>query len=294
MHSIEIPEIKTTMYLPSSLSECDERQYIAMCELIFWLQTGEINYFDLRVQAVYKLLNLQPSKKKLLRIDEECKWGNVYQISELIDDFFDTVDGQRVIRMDYAVNPMNKIKPLWKSYYGPEGAFSNVTFGEYVDGLRLFLQFSKTGDTKLLYLLAAVFYRRRKFIGKYNTGDIRKPYNSHLIEKTSKVLRYAPIGFIYGFYLYFASFQKFITGAVVPWGGKELDFSILFDSAGNDEEEAVPGIGMDGLAFSLAESGEFGNVESVRKTNLWEVLVRLYDLRKRDLDNKAKEKKSSK
>jgi len=292
MHTIDIPEANKSLYLPHSLAECDAAQYIEMCELIFRYQVGALTYSDLKVQAIYKLLNLQPSKKELLIVDEEAKWGNVYTLAQLIDTFFDDVDGQKVIKLEFTHTPVSLYRPLWRGYHGPRDSFMNVTFGEYLDGLRLFLDFAATGNTNLLYLLAAVFYRKAKLAQLFPklNGDIREPYNSHTIEERAQVFKHGPIGFVYGFYLQFASFQKYITGAVIPWGGRELDLSILFEAGSGDQLEAVPGIGMDSLAFALAESGEFGNLEAVRKTNLWEILIRLYDLKKKDLDYKLNDK----
>jgi hypothetical protein len=296
MHTIEIPEEKLLLYIPSNLGECDEQQYIDMCELIYLFQSGQISYEDMRVMAVYRLLNLEPSKKELLIPDQENKLSNVYQISLLVDNFFEDKEGKKIIKQDYTRNPVPAFRPLWVHYYGPADTFTNITFGEYTDGLRLFMEFSATGNLQLLYLLAAVFYRKkkwfhwvRKHLNNYN-GDIREPYNSDILEARAHTFKVMPIGFIYGVYLYFASFQKFITSATVPWAGRELDFSVLFDDGTSDTMEAVPGIGMDSLVFSLAESSRFGSMEGVRSAKLWEVLILLYDLRKQDLDYKLNDK----
>jgi hypothetical protein len=297
MHSIEIPEARLMLYMPNDLSECNAQQYMDMCELIYRYQCGQLPFDDLRTQAAYKLLNLTPGRKPLLIVDEEAKWSNLWQVSHLIDNFFDDVEGSKVIRQDYTDNPIPTITPLWKTYYGPSDGFMNVTFGEYTDALRLFLDYSTTGNVSLLYLLAAVFYRRKKSfhwlkkgLSNYD-GDIREAYNPNIIEKRARLMESAPIGFVYGFYLLFASFQKYLTTAVIQWGANELDFSILFDGGDNDDKmEAVPGIGMDQLAFAVAESGQFGDIKAVRRTNLWDVLVLMYSLRKKDLDYKLNEK----
>ena len=282
------------------MSECDKIQYMDMCELIFRFQAGELSYFDLRAQAVYKLLNMEQSKKKLLIVDEEAKWSNVYQLSLLIDSFFEDQDGRKVIKQEYIHNPVPSFMPLWKTYYGPADSFMNVTFGEYRDGLRLFLDFSVTGNTNLLYILAAIFYRPKKKFHYFKKGlpgydgDIREPYNSKTVDTRAEGLKYAPVGFVYGFFLFFASFQKYLSTALIPWGGKELDLSILFTSDGDTRLEAVPGLGMDSVAFALAESGEFGNMEGVNNANMWEVMVRLYDSKKKDLDYKLNDKTKTK
>jgi hypothetical protein len=300
MHTIEIPETKLRRYIPSDLSECDAQQYMDMCELIFLFQNQSITYDELRTHAAYKLMNMKPSKAT---DQEEEKFSNIYLISELIDDFFEEDEnGLKTIKQYYIHNPVPSFKPLWKTYYGPSDSFMNMTFGEYTDALRLFHDFHATGDMDMLKLLTALFYRPKKsflFIKKrlenYN-GDIREPYNSHNLEARAKVFNYAPIGFVYGFYLLFASFQKYLIDAKIMWSGKEIDFSILFESASGENETPsteTPGIGMDSIAFSIAESGAFGTIEEVRKADFWQIMVRMYDLRRTDLERQKQEKNAT-
>jgi hypothetical protein len=291
MHIVEIPEANLKRYIPSDLSECDQSQYIAMCELIFHFQNQEINYDEFRTHAAYKLMNMKTSK--LQAINQEEKFVNIYQISELIDSFFDDEKGLKTIKQYYIHNPVPSFKPIWNRFYGPSDSFMNMTFGEYRDGLRLFHDFHATGDMNILTLLTALFYRPKKSfhwvkknLTNYN-GDIRESYNSNTLETRSKGFKTAPLGFIYGFYLFFASFQKYLIDAKIMWGGQEIDFSILFESSNTDDEiqsGTTPGIGMDSIAFSMAESGTFGNINEVDNTNFWQIMVRMYDLRRTDLE----------
>lgn len=300
MHVIEVPESKLKRYIPADLSECDKQQYMDMCELIFHFQNQSITYDELRTHAAYKLMNMKPSKAT---DQDEEKFSNIYLISELIDDFFEEDEnGIKTIKQYYIHNPVPSFRSLWKTYYGPSDSFMNMTFGEYTDALRLFHDFHATGDMEILKLLTALFYRPKKsfiFIKKrlenYN-GDIREPYNSHNLEARAKVLQHAPIGFVYGFYLLFASFQKYLIDAKIMWSGKEIDFSILFESFRGDEEPSsteTPGIGMDAIAFSIAESGAFGTIEEVRKADFWQIMVRMYDLRRTDLERQKQEKNAT-
>jgi hypothetical protein len=302
MHIIESPESNLKRYIPSDLSECDQQQYMDLCELIFYFQNQQITYDEFRTHAVYKLMNMVPAKKE--SDDDESKFANIYRISELIDDFFETdSEGLKTIKQYYIHNPMPSFRPLFKTLYGPSDSFMNMTFGEYTDALRLFLDFHATGDMELLKLLTALFYRPKKsflFIQKRLSsydGDIREPYNSKLLEINAEELKHAPIGFVYGFYLLFASFQKYLIDAKITWGGKEIDFSILFESSKEESNEPessdIPGIGMDSIAFSIAESGTFGNIEQVRNTNFWDIMVRMYDLRRTDLERQKHEKNAT-
>lgn len=293
MHSIEIPESKLKRYVPSDLSECDSEQYIAMSQLIFMFQNQEISYEAFRTHAVYKLMGMKPSKKT---IQDEEKYANIYAVSELIDDFFEIDEnGQKTIKQYYIHNPVPSFKPLWATLYGPTDSFMNVTFGEYTDGLRLFHDFHATGDMQYLKLLCALFYRPKKRFHRLlkhqanYDGDMRKKYNPATLEADGNKLKHAPIGFVYGFYLLFASFQKYLVDAKILWGGKELDFSILFSGDGTTADTTTPDIGMDTIVFTIAESGVFGKVEDVRNTNLWDIMIRMYDLRRADLERQKQE-----
>lgn len=300
MHTIEIPEANIKRYIPSDLSECDVKQYIDMCELIFRMMCGMITYEELKIHAVYKLLDMKPAKanNQTDSEGETDKHLNLVFLSELIDEFFDhSSDGQKTIKLNFIHNPIPFFKPLLKNYYGPSDSFLNVGFGEYTDALRLFYEFNATHDVELLYHIAAILYRPKKsfhFIKKrlnnYD-GDIREEYNPSFIEKRAKTFKYAPYGFIYGVYLYFASFQKFISSAQVPWAGKILDLSILFSPDTSDDivDIGKDDIGMDAVMFTMAESGVFGNKKELDNTSVWMVLVRMYDIRLKDLKLKKQQ-----
>jgi hypothetical protein len=102
-------------------------------------------------------------------------------------------------------------------------------------------------------------------------------------------------GQVYGFYLLFASFQSYLFSASIYYHGQELDLSILFQKPGEEKKQEakskIPGIGMKSIEFQLAESGVFGPLKEVRKTDFWETILRLYDIRKRDIDAEADRKR---
>ncbi len=292
MHTIEFLESKTTLYLPEDLSECNSREYITACGLIFKLQNQDITFDDFCNQLAYKLMNVKTKPQKL----SEESLGNIVLIAELLESFFEPdEEGQKVLKQYYIHNPVPKINFLAHTLYGPKDSFMDMTFGEYTDALRLFLDFKATGDMHLLTLFTAIFYRRKKAcitfkkIFRNFDGQVRMPYNPNLLDQHAASFKYAPIGFVYGFFLLFASFQKYLTDAKIMWGGQELDFSILFEKSGN-EVQGLPSIGMDAIAFSIAESGIFGDIEKVRAANFWDVMVRMYDLRRQDLEQQKLER----
>ena len=292
MHIFEIPDAKVKRYIPEDLSECNQQQYIDMCELIFKYQNQELHYEEFRTHALYKLANIKAASKA----DEGFKYANIYQLSQLIDSFFEIDDnGIKTIKQYYIHNHVPSIRPVFKRFYGPSDSFMNMNFGEYRDALRLFHDFHATGDMYLLSLLAAIFYRPKKhfhFIKKqlpFYDGDVRIAYNSKTLEVRAEEFKLFPLGFTYGFYLFFASFQKYLIDAKIMLGGKEIDFAILFEASGSTDElpsENIPGIGMDAIAFSMAESGAFGSIKEVDKTDFWQIMIRMYDSRRTDIEQK--------
>jgi len=296
MHTVEIPDANIKKYIPEHLGECNDVQYINMCNLLFKELTKQISFEELKTHGIYYLMDMIPSEK-VIEKTELLKFGNLAQLEDLIESFFETgeEENQRVIKQYYINNPIYKIKVV-KNYYGPSNEFNNVKYGEYVDAITHFEDFHATRETQYLYLLFATFYREKKIISrspeKY-TKDVRIKYNPERTDQLAKKFKVLDIGIIYGFYLLFASFKKYLSTAKIYVEGKEIDLSILFDNSSTVESN-IPGIGMKSTMFTIAESGIFGPLEKVRETPFWEIIVRIYDIRKRDLDFKTQQKSKEK
>ena len=277
MNTLEIPQTGRRIDLPEDLSECDPQQYAEACVLIYKFQQKELSYEDFRVEMVYKLLNLKKGGGKLVQSAVEDMHSNIYQVSKLIDSFFEkNEDGHLVIKQYYINNHSQKISDAFRVWYGPTDGFDNVTFGEYIDGLNIYGNMKDGVTTELLYMLMATFYRGKG-----------KEYDPVKVQKNARHFKYVYFGRVYGFFLLFASFQQYLTSAIVTYQGMDLDLSILFEGGEEGVKSNIPGVGMLSVAHQLAESGVYGTMQGVRKANLWEVLLRLYDIRKRDLDHQA-------
>lgn len=276
MHYIEIPELKRHFNMPGELGECTPAEYVAICGLLYKYQAQEITIDEFRVLAIYELLNIKKTKKPK---DKEAVDCNIYQLSLLIESFFTRDDDNHIsINQNFQHNPIPKIPVAYGHYYGPQDYLRSTTFGEYVDALNIFSSYHETGETELLYNLAAVFYRPKG-----------KKYNPKMVDKHTKKLNYTPFGFIYGVYIFFASFQHYITSATVFWEGRELDLSILFKKSSTGFESKLPSLGMKSTAYMLAQTNVLGDLEKVNSSNLWEVLLLMYDIRKNDMDEKTKQ-----
>ena len=287
MRQVEFPEIKKSFNIPESLAECTTLEYMALSYLVLQYLSGSVNYEEFRIHAISNLMNIHVSDKY---VNDEDIMTNVYFLSELTSSFFeDTKEGQKKIKLDFLDIKIPFVKTTFSKYYAPTNTLFEISYGEFADASRVFDDFHASGDVFNLYLLAAILYRKRKLFSKKI-----KTYKSSEIEKQAKHFKkYVAPSFIYGVYLQFVAFKQYLPVAKIPWSGQFLDFEILFE--GDPEtENNIPGIGVDSMVFSLAESGVFGSTEKVRSTNLLEIMIHLYDLRKRDIERQKQENANSK
>ncbi|WP_341221037.1 hypothetical protein [Polaribacter atrinae] len=294
MHTVEIPEANIKKYIPTDLSECKTLQYINVCNLLYKHAIGEIDLDTFKEQSIYFLADIKFKKKN---VEDDEKYANVYLLAELMDSFFEIDEkGSKVIKQYFIHNPIEKIRGSFKNYYGPSDEFNNISFGEYVDALSHFYDYIETKDITFLYLLFATFYREKRstfFSAGSFSKDKRVPYNSERVELLADKFKHQDMGVIYGFFMLFTSFQKYLTTAKIYVQGKEIDLNLLYREfpAGKKQPKSdLPGIGMKSLLYTIAESGIFGPLEKVRAASLWEILIRMYDIKKRDFDAMAANK----
>lgn len=280
-HTVEILEQNVTRYIPKELAHCTPSEFKDVVRLLYDWQTGIIDYHDFRVQAIFLLLNLKTGKRKINALELDAMHANMFEISKLMDSFFD-IDGKNYqIKLNLIANPIPYIRPILVNIKGPETRFANTVFGQYEDAVNLFQMYHRSNDTTCLYQIMAIYYQEPKHYNSEKTEN-RAAYFKKTIDFAK----------VYGFYLYFKAFQEYVTSSKVIWEGQIIDLSILFSSSGDTGSKSdIPGLGTKAIAFLLAESNVFGSLKELRKEKLWEILLRLYDIRKRDLDNKAEEKR---
>lgn len=284
MIPIDIPEIKTTLYIPTSIDELDDRQYADIAKAFAWFQMGQINLFEFRTLGVYALLGLKAEKtkyKSLEDIPEQDfhKWENIFRLSEILDSFFEeeiTEDGvkQLKVKQYFTRNFLPKYR-LLKKYDGPEDGFTDSTFGQYLDGLEEFIYFSQNGDLKSLQMLFSIFYLPKNEEYSYKKSK----------ERATTWFKHTDIRHVFGFYMFFTSMQLYFQSGEIEVMGNKIDLSLIYQEVTKGKVSEIAGIGMHGVLNDLAESGVFGPAESVRKTNLWTILLRLYELKKKEIDD---------
>ena len=287
MITVEIPHTGDVFYVPSSLADCDRQQARDASRVLYDYTAGLVPASEIRLSLLYALLNLRSGKKNRGEADQ-----NLYRLSEHLDGFFSkNEEGQLVINTDHVDNPFTWVRPGFRKYYGPVDSFENISFGAYVDALNAFSDFAATGDPYYMRLLMGILFLKKSPLSRK-----RHKYNRLDNRANAKRFKNLDMGYLYGFYLYFASFQKYLMDSKVYWEGRELDFSILFKSLPGEKavkQSDYAGLGFMSVKFDMAASGVFGTMQELDDTPLWDALTRMYDIRKKDLDEQARNKSNS-
>lgn len=282
MKHFTIIELDKDFSIPESLSECNQEQYIDSNRFIFAYQNGFLDENQFKSLMVTSFLGIDPSN-----IEDEMlskAFQNIAFISQYIMNFFDervNDEGGKeyILKLDYTHNPMKKVYINGVQWIGPDDGFRDLTFGKYVEALGLFLDYAKFQELDTLIKLFKVLY---------------VPKFDKIIPIYFKNLKFVDIGILYGVYHLFAAVHSYICSSSVYYNGVEIDMSIIFEESEDTVKSEIPGLGLKSVLFDIAESGVFGDKKAVEETNVWEILFRLYDLKKKEKDMKAKQKSKKK
>jgi len=278
MVEIEFPASNKRFYLPANLGECTPKEYKDISILMLDYFTGKTNYNDLKIQIAASLLGYKFDRKTT-----EEGLANLIIISEAISNYFQVDENNNnVIDLDIFSDKIPVLKTLFGRYYSCGDSYEKMTYGQYADASRFFMMFNKEHNTDYLYTLLAILYTKKN-----------EKYDSKLIDKrVEKFKKYIHPGEAFGAYLLFAAFQKYLSSAEINWRGETLDLSILFE--GDTESNSdLPGLGPDSLVYTLAEMGALGKADDVRNTKFWEIMLLMYELKKRDVEREKQQRNAS-
>ncbi|MBQ0139370.1 MAG: hypothetical protein KBT36_08745 [Kurthia sp.] len=265
------------VYFPENLAECSSKEYIKMSRLAYAFQTKQIEFTQFLSLGVYALLNVKPNNK-IRTAEEDLKhWQNVAYLSQFVESFFHIdMENNSVELINHLSERKIKSFRYWlHQYHAPLDGFVGNTYGQWEDAVEIILDHFQYPDPENMYKVLAIFFLRKN-----------EKYNKEVALKRAQKFKYIDIGIVYGFFLHITAFMRYLNTASVFIAGQEIDLTIIFDSENNDYQSPRPGIGIKSTAYQLAESGVFGKYEDVRNANMWEILLRMYDITKRSLDMK--------
>jgi len=301
MHKIEIPDRHILREFPSEVQEMDQSQFINFIDLVLKYTSGHISIEQFKVLLIKKLLNIKYDLRyaSLTAVEKEEIAGNIIILSELCESFFEEIqkDGKTIKSFKLSFTK-NFIPVICNKYYGPQDALQDVTFCEYRIAHSHFVAYIDSHDENELNKLIAVLYRphkrflwiRRK-LRSYNGMDrvsFTAKSNPAIFEKRVRKISTLPISVRYGIFLYFSGSEQYLVNGKPVVDGKEIDLSIIYEKSENAGDS--PDIGLIGILYSLAETKVFGSIEETDGQNLYDVMIRLYQVVKQAKALEAKYK----
>lgn len=283
MITIHFPGKNIYKYFPEHLDECNEKEFISIARFAYAQQTGKISLEQFKTLTVFALLDIH---KKAHKSKDEDFWANIAYLSELVNNFFEIDEENKIYRLniDFLMPKIESFEYFKTKYYGPTDPLNHISFGQWIDATELILEHHQEySEETFTRLLAILFLRKNE---EYPTKKI-----SEFIDKRTKHFKYIDKGIQYGVYLFFTSFMNYLNSASVDIAGNEIDLSIIFDND-SDFKSSIPSVGIRSTAHTIAQSGEFGDYEKVRQVPLGEIMLRMYEMKKNYLDEKAKSEKT--
>lgn len=209
----------------------------------------------------------------LLLVDEFAKTlGWMWQVSE--------EEGGSVVELTYD-STLNLI-PRWRYLYGPASHGADMTFGEFRHAAAVMNRYNGSRDDRELLALCAILYRNKE----QRKGGIsaKEPFHPENMDMYMGRTQSMPVWMQWGIYVWFANFCQYLYTGTFIIDGLEICFAPVFERHKRDdgkETGAAQNLGMNGVLYSVAESGIFGNADATDNTLLLRVMLKLLDDKQR-------------
>ena len=295
MNTLEIPSLGKRIEYPSTWEECSVEQLKYIFAQAHRLMAGEMELLEFQIRIFYHLTGIERNykherKERLMSEDARfTKYDNIFRAARSIDFIFIEKEGQLVFEFDCIENLLPSIEVDAKVFYGPIQALFNITFAEYRVAYDFYCRYIDEADDIHLNNLCAVLYRPAGT--EEYTDDIREPFNPHLCVRRSDLFKKVPLEIRSIILAWFSACDNYFKTGQLSIDGREISFAPLFKSSGNQSDdtphEDSGELGLTGVLLTIADSGTFGPVVEVEKTNLYTVLLKLYQWH---LEHKRNEK----
>ena len=305
MNNLQIPQRGIYKEYAGAWDEIgpNDAAYIGKC--LYWLEKMEIDVDMFRKLVVDRLINRVNSRIAPMQGQRAFDlWGNEAKLAETVDFFFkkgkdDAGNETYEVIPEFVRNLLPCVKICGKKYFGPGDFFGEMTFVEYKDLLYCADKYMKTKDDEFLTRMMAIAYRRKRWFLEILKrlpsfdGRTRMRYVPGAVEFRMKRFNKVDIGAKYIFFQYLMgcvyTLKNDGDGRGIEIDGNLCNFSLVFNrKKGDDDDSQDEGVGLTGVLMALAESGVFGKIGETANADVWDVLIRLYqlELQRRELNSK--------
>ena len=286
MHQIEIPSKNVVIKFPSEIDEMTNQQFVRYLFYVLQYIDGNIDEQKFKYSLTILLLEIRRGFLHPFMSDDRIKEAeaNLVRISELMSGFIE--DEPQTGRREFKLKSHRNFVPRIRNYHGPRNGFENLTYCEYRVARGYFKAYAQDNNESDLNHLVAVLYRPAKFMWFFRKnlkscdGEIRVPFNSKsnplFLNRRVKRIAKVPFHIRYSVFIYFSACEDFLKTGRPMVDGNEIDLSKLYTTEGEGTGKAD--VGLVGLLFSLAETGVFGSIDQTDNTNLWDIMIRLYQV----------------
>ena len=286
MNKIEIPAKNIVINVPSEIDEMTNDQFVKYVFYVLRYLDGKINENQFKISLTVILMDIRlglfyPFMKSEKKRELEDK---LVRISQLMETFIDEKNDKGA--REFKLKSVRNFIPKILNYYGPGNCFENLTYCEYRTARGYFKSYATDTKEDDLNKMIAVLYRPSKrfwFLQKYfksSDGERRIGFKSKsnpiYFQRRTKIISKVPFHIRYAVFIYFSACEDFLKTGKPMVDGIELDLSKLYNKDSSDSRKTD--IGMVGLLYSLAETAVFGNIEQTDNSNLWDIMIRLYQV----------------
>jgi hypothetical protein len=288
MNTLEIAEKGITVEYASGWHELTDDEFSYIMKNWIKLIDDKITPDEFNLIILYKLLGLKYSPfdlqkdKRLTAQQLEDKFSNIWMLTNTLDWLIrveEDENGKPVGILNYTGVEQHYpfIDVDSDTLAGPSDCMLDITFGEYRAAWRYFETYSiSRNDTDLDHFIACLYRPMKK--NRYGETIGRQPFNPDAIEKHVKKVAEIPFWQKYAITLWFGNCDKYIKENELELDGKPITFAQLFNfKTKTDDVEVLDenDLGLTGLLYMIAESGIFGTVEEINKTNYIDILLAL-------------------
>ena len=172
------------------------------------------------------------------------------------------------------IDTTRQLLPEIMGLRGPADHGADLTFGQFRLAVAAMNDYTRNHRQEALTALCAILYHRRTSRGELGR-DL--PFDADRMARYMHRAHRIPTSIQWGIYAWFAHFCSYLTEGRFVIDGTEVCFAPLFRATSRPSDDPAEGygLGLNGILFSVAESGVFGDAARVDRTPLLRVLLKL-------------------
>lgn len=292
MHTLEVLETGQKLEFPSKIAELSAEQYMRFCYDFCRLQDMLITQDDFMVALIFNCLEMKPLKNRKMKEDEEYRLVmNMEYLFDALASFWHIPDGEKDAIIDWFFADQKVPVLEWggKKFFGPSNHLQDLTYGEYEKAHTYYSVYLRDNDVVMLDKLIAVLYRpeMKSTFGLVGTGQ-KIDLEKHDTDAAEAWVTKLPFYMKYAVFVWWNNMEQFIRMAEINTDAGPVQLGILFEKSEDSGSKIEDNTGIRGVLYHLAESAVFGTIKDVERTKFWDVMLRLYQMRKSHESQKAR------